>query len=82
MFRLLPVSESDCQDMIEDLDVAALLGPLRGEPAVDRNALAKTLLGLAEAAKRDGITAIDVNPLVIREGLPVAVDALVVMGDS
>ena len=81
VFRLLPASESDCQDMIDDLDMAALLGPIRGEPAVDRNALVKALLGLAEAAQRDGIEAIDVNPLVIREGLPVAVDALVVVGD-
>ena len=79
VFRLLPVSGADCQDMIDDLGMAALLAPLRGEPAVDRNALVGTLLGLAEAAGRDGIEAIDVNPLVIRHGQPVAVDALVVM---
>lgn len=82
VFRLLPVSEADCQDMIDDLDIAALLGPLRGEPAVDRNALAEALLALAKAAGSKGIEAIDVNPLVIREGLPVAVDALVVMSGS
>ena len=82
VFRLLPASESDCQDMIDDLDIATLLGPLRGEPPVDRNALVKILLGLGEAAKEEGIEAIDVNPLVIREGLPVAVDALVVTDDS
>lgn len=82
VFRLLPASESDCQDMIDDLDIAALLGPLRGEPAVDRNALVDALLGLAEAARGEGIKAIDVNPLVIREGRPVAVDALVVVSDS
>jgi len=79
VFRLLPVTRPDCQDMIDDLGMDALLGPLRGEPAVDRNALVDVLLALADAASRDGIEAIDVNPLVIREGLPVAVDALVVM---
>ncbi len=82
VFRLLPVSEVDCQDMIDDLDMAALLGPVRGEAAVDRNALVKALLALAEAANGEGVEAIDVNPLVIREGLPVAVDALVVLSDS
>ncbi len=82
VFRLLPVSEPDCQDMIDELGMAALLGPLRGEPAVDRDALAETLLGLADAADREGIGAIDVNPLVIKDGLPVAVDALVVMSGS
>ena len=79
VFRLLPASEADCQDMIDDLGIPALLGPLRGEPAVDRDALAATLLGLAEAAGGEGIQAIDVNPLVIRDGQPVAVDALVVV---
>ena len=81
VFRLLPVSGADCHDMIDDLGMAALLAPLRGEPAVDKNALVDTLLGLADAAGRDGIEAIDVNPLVIRDGQPVAVDALVVMSD-
>lgn len=82
VFRLLPVSEPDCQDMIDDLGIAALLGPLRGELAMDRNALVRALLSLAEAASEEDIEAIDVNPLVIREGLPVAVDALVVRSDS
>ena len=81
VFRLLPVSGADCHDMIDDLGMATLLAPLRGEPAMDRNALVDTLLGLADAAGRDGIEAIDVNPLVIRDGQPVAVDALVVMSD-
>ena len=82
VFRLLPASQADCLDMIDDLGIPALLGPLRGEPAVDRDALAETLLGLADAASGEGIEAIDVNPLVIKDGLPVAVDALVVMSGS
>lgn len=82
VFRLIPVSAADCQDMIDDLGMAALLGPLRGEPAVNRIALTEALLGLAEVAGHEGIEAIDVNPLVIREGLPVAVDALVIMSDT
>ena len=79
VFRLLPASQADCQDMIDDLGIPELLGPLRGEPAVDRDALAETLLGLADAASGEGIEAIDVNPLIIRDGQPVAVDALVVV---
>ena len=78
VFRLLPVSKADCQDMIEDLDMAALMAAIRGEPAVDQSALIDTLLSLAQVGGADEIEAIDVNPLVVREGLPVAVDALVV----
>ena len=79
VFRLLPATDADCQDMIDDLGMDTMLAPLRGEPAVDRSALVSALLGVAEAAGKEGIEGIDVNPLVIRDGCPVAVDALVVL---
>ena len=51
---------------------------MRGEPAVDRAALAKILLGLAAVADGDErIRSIDLNPLIVSGGIPVAVDALV-----
>jgi hypothetical protein len=56
----------------------ALLGAVRGEPAVDRAALAAVLLGLgALAMARPDVESVDVNPLIIHEGRPLAVDALV-----
>ncbi len=82
VFRLLPVGETDCQDMIDDLGFPNLLGPQRGEPAVDRDALTATLLALARAARENDVETLDVNPLVIRDGLAVAVDALVVTSRS
>ena len=52
---------------------------LAGEPEVDRQALAETLLAVgAAAASVEGLTSIDVNPLIVVDGKPVAVDALVV----
>ena len=55
-----------------------LLGPVRGEPAVDRAALAGILLGLAAVGDGDErILSIDLNPLIVSDGIPVAVDALV-----
>ena len=77
-FRLVPIDRTDAEEMIEDLDLQALLGPFRGEPAVDREAVAGVLLGLSEAATaRADITSADLNPLLVVEGRPVAVDALV-----
>ena len=35
---------------VEEVDLQALLGPFRGEPAVDRAAVAEVLLGLSAAA--------------------------------
>jgi acetyl-CoA synthetase (ADP-forming) len=77
-FRLVPIERVDAEEMIEDLALQRLLGPFRGEPAVDRAAVADVLLGLSEAAQaRDDIASADLNPLLVVDGRPVAVDALV-----
>ncbi len=77
-FRLVPLDRVDAEEMIDDLDLQKLLGPFRGEPAVDRVAVAEVLLGLSAAAtQRDDIASADLNPLLVVDGRPVAVDALV-----
>jgi hypothetical protein len=77
-FRLVPLDEVDALDMIDDLAHPALLGAVRGEPAVDRDALASVLCSLSALAEAEpDVVAVDVNPLVIERGRPVAVDALV-----
>ena len=40
-FRLVPLTELDADELIDDLATQKLLGPFRGEPAVDRAALAR-----------------------------------------
>jgi hypothetical protein len=65
-------------EMIGSISSQTLLGAFRGEPPVDRNALAGVLLALSDAAVADpSILSIDLNPLMIVDGSPVAVDALV-----
>jgi succinyl-CoA synthetase beta subunit len=77
-FRLVPIERVDAEEMLDDLALQRLLGPFRGEPAVDRAAVADVLLGLSEAARaRDDIASADLNPLLVVDGRPVAVDALV-----
>ena len=77
-FRLVPIDRVDAEEMIDDLELQKLLGPFRGEPAVDRVAIAEVLLGLSVAAtERDDIASADLNPLLVVDGRPVAVDALV-----
>jgi succinyl-CoA synthetase beta subunit len=78
VFRLAPLDAVDAGDLIDDLGNQALLGPVRGEPPVDRAALARILLALAEVGAGDGrIRSIDLNPLIVADGMAVAVDALV-----
>jgi acetyl-CoA synthetase (ADP-forming) len=77
-FRLVPISRLDAGEMIDDLATQKLLGELRGEPAVDREALIDVLVGLSAAAEADpSIASADLNPLIVVDGQPIAVDALV-----
>lgn len=76
-FRLAPLEHGDALDLIDDLGAQSLLGEFRGEPAVDREALADTLMALSRIAADSDIRSVDLNPLIVVEGRPVAVDALV-----
>ncbi len=79
-FRLVPITRQDAHEMIDDLATQRLLGEVRGEPAVDREALVDVLVGLSGAAEADpSIVSADLNPLIVVNGQPVAVDALVEM---
>lgn len=76
--RLAPLDTVDASEMLDDLAAQPLLGPFRGEPALDRAAMTDVLLGLARLADaRPDVISVDLNPLIIAEGRPIAVDALV-----
>jgi acetyl-CoA synthetase (ADP-forming) len=77
-FRLVPISRFDATDMLHSLRSQSLFAPLRGEPAVDHEKFEELLLGLSAAAQSiEGLRSIDLNPVRICNGLPVALDALV-----
>ncbi len=79
VFRRLPVDEDELVAALDDLKNQKLLGALRGKPPVDRTALAHVALAVARAAEADlAIAEIDLNPVILVDGRPVAVDALVV----
>jgi acetyltransferase len=81
--RLAPIDRVAALDMLDSLGAARLLGPFRGEPAVDRDALADVLVALSDAVVADSrILSIDLNPLMVADGRPVAVDALVELDES
>ncbi len=75
---LVPVEPVDAEDLIDALATQALLGPFRGEPAVDRAALVGIVTALSRLAdERAEVVSVDLNPLIVVDGHPVAVDALV-----
>ncbi len=79
-FRVAPFSEDDAMEMIGEIKTARLLGKFRGGPEVNKQQLVKALVGIGNLAlEHDEISEIDINPLIISNGKPVAADALVVL---
>lgn len=80
VFRCAPFDRDEALRAIGDLKGQALLGALRGMPAIDREALAELMLAVAAAGtSRPDIAEIDINPLIVSGDKPIAVDALVIM---
>jgi acyl-CoA synthetase (NDP forming) len=79
VFAAAPLTRGEAKGLVAKLRSAALYTrPWRGEPAVDLEALADVLVGLGKlGAERADIASIDLNPVLIANGRPVAVDALV-----
>jgi len=84
VFAAAPLSPAQARRMIRGLRTSHLITqPFRGEPAVDEAALAAVLVGLGRLAlERPEIVSVDINPLIVRDGVPVAVDGLVVEGPA
>jgi acetyltransferase len=79
VFAVAPLTRSEARVMVDGLASRELLTqPHRGEPAIDREALADVLEGLSRlAVERPDIESVDLNPLIVCDGRPIAVDALV-----
>lgn len=76
--RLAPIDHETAADMLDSLVHQALLGPFRGERPVDRAALCDLLVALSDlAVATPSIVSVDCNPVLVVDGRPVAVDALV-----
>jgi succinyl-CoA synthetase beta subunit len=78
VFAVAPLAGGDAEELIDALEYGTLLGPFRGEPALDRAKLARILETLGRlGAERSDIRSIDINPLIVAGDAPIVVDALV-----
>ena len=82
-FRVAPLTERDALEMISEIRAVKLFDAFRGEGAVNKNDLVKALVGIGNLGMAyDEIAEIDINPLIVTDGRPVAVDALVILKTS
>jgi len=79
--RVAPITTLDAMDMMDNIRGKKILNAFRGKPPVDRKALANILISLGRIGlENDAVREIDINPIKLIQGQPVAVDALVVLG--
>ncbi len=80
-FRLAPVELKDAMDMMREIKGRKILDAVRGMEAVDPDILAKIIVNVGRmGVENESIQEVDINPLIVRNGKPVAVDALIVVG--
>jgi acetyltransferase len=78
-FAAAPLTLKEALAVIGRLKGRRLLDGFRGKPPVDREALARILVRLGDLGLAcPQIREIDINPIMIREGRPVAVDAAII----
>jgi acetyl-CoA synthetase (ADP-forming) len=79
-FRSAPLTEEDALEMMQEIKGHMILSSFRGMPEMDLGKLSKCLIRLGQIGlDHDIIREIDINPLIVKDSQPIAVDALIVL---
>ncbi len=79
-FRLIPISDTDAKDMLNELRGKELLNGIRGMPKGDPDELADMLIRVSKLMERyKQIKEIDINPLILTADGAKAVDARIIL---
>jgi acetyl-CoA synthetase (ADP-forming) len=80
-FRVAPIEKRDAHEMMQEIKAHKILEAIRGMEPVDKDMLADILIAIGRLGiENEAVKEIDINPLIISRGKPMAVDALVVLG--
>ena len=84
-FRLCPIARIDAEEMLDELQAAAILKGARGGKPASREAIIDVLLRIGGEAgllltHAADISEADINPLIVSENGAVAVDARFILG--
>ncbi len=79
-FAVAPLSLEDALGLIDRLKTQKLLNGFRGNPPLDRKVFAEILVRLGDLGQAfPRIREIDINPLIVHDGQPIAVDATIIL---
>src|SRR5438876_826862 len=79
-FRLAPASHADAISMLDGIQAAEMLRGVRGSEPVDREALAKLIVGVSELVSDfPEISELDLNPVFASKSGAIAADVRVVV---
>jgi acetyl-CoA synthetase (ADP-forming) len=79
-FRVAPLEKRDALEMMQEIKAHEILEAVRGMAPADKDMLAEILITVGQIGiENEVIKDIDINPVIISDGKPVAVDALVVL---
>ncbi len=80
VFRLVPFTHNEALKMIKEIKGRKMLDAIRGMEPVELNLIAKILVSLGDIAlEHPEIQEIDINPLLVSRGIPIAVDGLITL---
>ncbi len=82
--RIPPLGADEAREMIGKLAGAVTLGPFRGRPAADVEAVVDVIRRVGQLALdlEDRIAEVEINPLIVTSAGAIAVDAVVVLRPS
>jgi acetyl-CoA synthetase (ADP-forming) len=79
-FRVAPIEKRDAMEMMREIKAHKILDAIRGMEPVDTEILSQSLISLGQIGmENEHVKEIDVNPMIVRGGKPIAVDALVIL---
>ena len=82
-FRVAPLEKRDALEMMQEIKGHKILQAVRGMEAADLDLLADILMQVGRIGmEHEAVKEIDVNPVILARGKPVAVDALFILNGS
>ena len=80
VFRVAPLAKEDALEMMQEIKGHKILDAIRGMSPANKDKLVEILITVGRIGlENNTIKEIDINPIILSAGNPIAVDALMVL---